>query len=160
MKTLQFKKGSWHWNLAWRHGGWAYVHPDKQDFCAYVRCVIYGAMIMAAKGAGILYVLAAIGSWIGWATACVVQMQLIAIDEWYEMLSAGVVNLVILAVIFVALLWQLFNVFEYVTRKRRERAYQKEHEAELGLVSVEEPSFIRHAVESIKDKVCFKVEFK
>lgn len=157
MKTLQFKKNSWHCYLAATGG---FYGAKNKDFCSYVRYAIWGAGVCVAKLAGVLYILWALGSWIGWAAACVVQMQLIAIDEWYEMLSVGVVNVVILAVMFIAVLWQIFNVFDHISRKRRERERQKEHEAELGLVSEEEPSFIRHAVESIKGKVCFKVEFK
>jgi hypothetical protein len=155
MKTLKFKKDSWHYWLASTMG------PLKQweettDFCSYVRAVIIGAVLAGLVGALAVGAVCCVGDWLGWLAASIKAGYFIA----FEPNSFRGAMLVNMALAMAAVLGAIISVCYLVSRmKRRREEINYARANELGDAYVEPPpSFIMHAYLTWKEKTCFKVE--
>ena len=149
MKALTFNRKSWHYWLATKVGG----YKEYYDFCAYVRSVIFGAIVMTmllALGAAALYAVGRdvyalytcqIAGWFGIKMVC-------TYGPFEDVVSGFIVG--ILAVVII-----LYTVIKYMNY--RESVLDK---IRAGERPPKKPSFIKTAYRSIKEKTCYRVEFK
>lgn len=143
MKTLKFNSKSWHYFLATRIGDF----DDDGDFCAYVRsviCGILGLLFVAAAAAFVLYSLGreVYAAYTCWFTPVCTYGKFEQAVVTGVAIMAGVVGFIF------ALIWN-------INRRQRIRT-----EIYLGHRPAPQPSFVKLAYKSIKEKTCFKVEFK
>jgi hypothetical protein len=146
MKSLTFKKDSWHYKAA------MFVFDSWQipnDLCGYVRHVIWGGLMFillmsfcAALACGVGYLLC---MWLHWLFQMISTMSFIAPSD-----EAVIVN-VILGVIAAcgAAILAIKLIVDYKNDMRQKRY-------EEGYVEPE-PGFLRVAYRSFKDKTCFKI---
>lgn len=150
MKALTFNRTSWHYWLATKVGDYKEYH---NDFCAYVRSVIFGAIVMTMISGLAIFAVYAVGrdvyalytchiaGWFGIKMACT-----------YGKFEDVVTGLIVCMAFLVCLVWILIKLVQRGERisaeiRRGERAERK-------------PSFIKTAYKSIKEKTCFRVKFE
>ena len=146
MKTINLNKKSWHFWIATTLG---IFRPDSGDFCKYVRNVIggsiFGLMIAAAVG----FVVAVLG---GGLINIAIYLYDILTGHPYTItnpvMQAGSIILLV-SIVMVGIGF----IVAYVKGKIEEHKY--------ATSGVDQPdSFVANAYKSIKNKVCFKVNFK
>lgn len=144
MKTLEFKSNTWHYWLAATVG--SYESSDG-NFCAYVRSVLFGAFVVLFMGGLVGALMYAIGLEVrAFYTCFFTPVCTFGKDEQAIATGAGV----ILGVVVFA--------FLYIWNENRKD--QIRWEIESGERKQPEPGFISMAYKSIKEKTCFRVEFK
>jgi hypothetical protein len=144
MKTLKFNAKSWHYWLATKIGDF---DADDGDFCAYVRSVIFGFFMLGLFGSCAFFLLYALGREVYAAYTCWFT-PVCAYGNFERAFTIAVVVLAAIAGIVALCIWN-------ENRKMKIRA-----EINKGLRQPSEPGFISMAYKSIKEKTCFKVEFK
>lgn len=131
MNTYTFKKDSWHYWLASK-GGFDSYH--SQDICTYMGYVfITGAILLAAIGFAI-YLDASFGAFLGWLFA----------GFFHGFVSPESLAAVFIAIFLVALVVMIGVIIAYafVTKK------------------LTPPGFIAVAYISLRNKLCFKIDFE
>lgn len=169
MKSIQIRKGSWHWWVAETFGGWKQYRSEDQwevindrrwykgsvevenDFCCYVRRFLLGALWLA-----LLTLVATV------AVAFVGMMEYALFralmgGTWSKDASTGVAILIAGAAIgslIGIMMWRARTKYE-----RRDAAEaRKEARAIEKLKNKDKESFLKHLYLSIKNRVCFKME--
>jgi hypothetical protein len=144
MKTLKFNSKSWHYWLATRVSDFSLYNGD---FCSYIRSVLWGAFVVTILTAASLFCLYALGRDIYAAYTCLFT-KVCAYGKFEEAVTTAIV-IVATIVVFIALcIW-------YQNRKDRIR-----DEINNGIREPSQPGFMSMAYKSVKEKTCFKVEFK
>jgi hypothetical protein len=144
MKTLKFNSKSWHYLLATKIGDF---DEDGGDFCSYVRNVIFGALVALFAVAAASVVLYALGREVYAAYTC--WFTSVCTFGKFESAVAAMACAVAAFSVFICLVVWYSN---YRMRVRRE--------IRNGLRSEPQPGFVKVAYKSIKEKTCFRVEFK
>jgi hypothetical protein len=144
MKTLKFNSNSWHYWLATKIGDF---DPDDGDFCSYIRHVIFGALgsLFAVTAASV--VLYALGREVYAAYTC-----------WFT--SVCTFGKFESAVVAMACAVAAFSAFIGLAVWYSNYRMRVRSEIRNGLRSEPQPGFVKVAYRSIKEKTCFKVEFK
>ncbi len=139
MKSFTLKKKSLHYWLASTAGS-TYIDPDI-DMCAYLRKVVESALSLLAIAALALFGLYIIGhmTYSAWLCAFGTRCVFTPLDQ-----GAGFILLCVAGVFsFVGL---------FLVRKELKARYK------AG--APKDPGFLVLAWRSVKDKTCFKIEFK
>jgi hypothetical protein len=144
MKTLKFNSKSWHYLLATKIGDF---DEDGGDFCSYVRNVIFGVLLSLFLIAAASFVLYTLGREIYAAYTC--WFTPVCTFDKFEQIA------VLVACIAAAILGLIFLMVWNAERRARIR-----EEIYMGMRVAPEPGFVKMAYKSIKEKTCFKVEFK
>jgi hypothetical protein len=144
MKTLKFNSNSWHYWLATKIGDF---NPYDGDFCSYVRHVIFGALAALFAGAAASGVLYALGREVYAAYTCWCTSVCT-----FGKFESAVAAMACAVAAFFALIGLAVWCSNYRMRVRRE--------IRNGLRSEPQPGLVKIAYKSIKEKTCFKVEFK
>jgi hypothetical protein len=144
VKTLNFNKNSWHYRLATKVGDF---DEEDGDFCSYVRNVTLGVFLSAMMVTMISIILYAIGrefyaAYTCWFTPVCTFGNFEKAVALTVAIAAGVV----------------FTIFMLVWNSNRRRRIREE--IYLGRRMAPQPGFVKTAYKSIKEKTCFKVEFK
>jgi hypothetical protein len=144
MKTLNFNKKSWH---HWLAATVASYDDDDGNFCSYVRSVLWGAfvvVVLSSMGGALLF---AVGLEIRAAYTC----WFTPVCTYGKSEQAITTGAEILAATFALCAFCIWNE----NRKMRIRI-----EIHNGTRQTSQPGFIALAYKSIKEKTCFRVEFK
>lgn len=143
MKTLNFKKNSWHHRLA-KMGG--FDRTCNQDFCTYTQRVLVGTFFFCILSVICVFIAGCFGDFIAW---------IIAMIKFGVYIEPNVFAQGVTVTIFVCSLMAMFVGYLRWKEKRRERLYALQRAGEY----VEpKPSFIAKAYESFKNKTCFKIK--
>lgn len=143
MKTLKFNSKSWHYFLATKIGDF----EDDGDFCAYVRSVIWGILGLLFLAAASAFVLYSLGREVYAAYTCWFT-SVCTYGKFEQAVVTGVSIMAAVVGFIFALIWNS-------NRRMRIR-----NEIYSGKRAAPEPGFVKIAYKSIKEKTCFKVEFK
>lgn len=148
MKTLEFSSNSWHYTFAARGGYW----PASQDFCQYVRCVIWGFIKLVGIACMIFGAIYCVGDYIAWVVECINTRSFVKIDPFTDPWTIGrtITSVVLYLFITIVAIAYAILIADY---------YQESRSTSKQVVE-EKPSFIAEAYRSFKDKVCFRVTFK
>ena len=143
MKTLKFNSKSWHYWLATKIGS----YRPWGDFCSYVRNVLGGLFVAAMLAAIASGILLAIGMEIRAAYTCwFTPVCTFGKPEQAIAMGAGILAFIAAAI---------FGMIQLQDYKERVR-----DEIHAGIRKRKEPGFVKMAYRSIKEKTCFRVEFK
>jgi hypothetical protein len=143
MKTLEFKRNSWHYFLATKVGDY---DEDSNDFCSYVRNFILGGAFLAAMSGVMLFLLYAIGRECYAFYTCFFTKACT-----YGSFESGFAIFVAIIALVVLIIW--FCCWN--GNRLRERRWAIEE----GRLPQPKPSFVKTAYKSFKEKTCFRVEF-
>jgi hypothetical protein len=144
MKTLEFNRKSWHFWVATKIGDYS---ERSGDFCSYVRNVIGGLLLMGFLAVAATLLLFSIGREVWAIYTC--HFTSVCTFGSFERAFAIFVCICVAVVSFIGLcIWN----------GNRMRA--KRWAIERGDLPEPKPSFITTAYRALKDKTCFKVEFK
>jgi amino acid transporter len=142
MKTLEFKKASWHYRLAKKAG-----YEEDGDFCTYVRSFLWGALLMVLLTALVLFGLYALGRLSYSAYTCSFT-KVCTYGEFEKTVLMGIGVIIGCVAYIYALIWV------------QNRRWRIRGEIRRGERPEPGPSFVAMAYKSYKEKTCFKVEFK
>lgn len=151
MKPFILNSNSLHFKLAKMAGlrmpRWREVNdPISTDICEYTRYVLKGvflSVLMFIAAIGVAYILTEVIFSIGFSLFY--QMNMFS-----EIGQIGLTLLVVL-IFMVSVIWASMTFSEYRTRRKEQRAMQKD------LPEVE-PSFLKTAYSSFKGKYCVEVQ--
>lgn len=145
MKSVTFNRKSWHFWLATKVADYS---EESEDFCAYVRSVLFGAAMIFLMASFVAFCLYAIGREFHSLYTCVIAgwfgIQAVCSYGDFEKAALGVES-VIGGFMLIA-----FLAIKYVNW-RDERKYKNRDK---------EPGFVKIAYRNFKEKTCKKVEFK
>jgi hypothetical protein len=144
MKTLNFNKKSWH---HWLATTVANYDDDEGDFCSYVRSVLWGAFVVLLLSSIVGAILFAVGLEIRAAYTCWFT-PVCTYGKNEQAIATGAAILAAVAALGALCFWN-------ENRKIRIRI-----EINNGTRQPRQPGFIALAYEAIKEKTCFRVEFK
>lgn len=172
MKTIQIRKGSWHWWVAETFGGWkeirsqekwsiqdgkrrfdGYENVQNTDFCAYARRFVVGMLVVVLLSSMLISSVATIG---------LMQYALIKAllsGAWSKDASTGLTMLILMVLLGVVLLFLKWR--SNTKYKRRAAKEAKLLERELRLQNNSEAykvPFLKHAWTSLREKTCFRME--
>jgi hypothetical protein len=139
MKTLKFKKTSWHYELASKAGFRDY---DSQDLCTYITHIFWAFV-------AIFFIIGA-SSILG---AILIHTVLGAIFSFiagsFIFTETGVAGLILtVAGVLFGFVWCVFEGFR-IAKRKAEKTYGNNPD-----------SFVANAYRSWKDKMCFKIEIQ
>lgn len=145
MKTLELKEKSWHYFLAVTMGG--YIPRRGGDFCSYIRNAVLGLFFMSIWATIVSLVLFAIGLEVRAMYTCwFTPVCMFGKDE--AAIATGFAILAAIVAFGTSCVW-------YARYKERVGI-----EIECGERQPRQPGFVAMAYKSIKEKTCFRVEFK
>jgi K+-sensing histidine kinase KdpD len=144
MKTLEFNANSWHYWLATKVA--SFDHDDS-NFCAYVRSVLFGAFMISILAGFASAVLFAIGLEIRAFYTCFFT-PVCTFGKNEQGIAIGFAILFAVIGLIGLMVWH---------RNRVERIRSEIYD---GIRPEPQPGFISMAYKSIKEKTCFRVEFK
>jgi hypothetical protein len=144
MKTLKFNSNSWHYWLATKIGDF---YPEGGDFCSYIRHVILGALVSLFMVAGASFVLYSLGREVYAAYTCWFT-SVCTYGKFERAVTTGVAILIGGVGAAVLMIWN------------SNRRMQIRIEIANGVRPEPQDSFVKTAYKSIKEKTCFRVEFK
>lgn len=171
MKTIQIRKGSWHWWVAKNFGGWKQYRNEEQyklhngklwfvgsitvenDFCSYARRFVLGSFWLLVLTTLVTVAL----TFIGIMEYALVKALISGV--WTKNAGTGVVILgtgALSGAVIGFLIWRDKSKWE---RREARKARQEAREIEK-LKNKERPSVLKHIWLSIKDKTCFRMEVK
>lgn len=145
MKTLKLNQNTWHYWLATKVGD--FDTYDGGDFCSYVRNVIWGALALLFACAVASFVLYSLGREIYAAYTCFFT-PVCTYGKFEQAVATGVAILTGVVGAVALMIWN----------SNRRMAIR----IAIANGSRPEPQdgFVKVAYKSIKEKTCFKVEFK
>lgn len=148
MKSLEFSSKSWHFKVADKFGGY---NVYRQDFCHYVRSVIWGLLVLmffGALGGALTY---CFGDWLAWFAVGIVH----SFTE--PGVGALIFNGLLATAGIIALCFGFIGGCVWISEKRRDARWK----AQFDPNHVEPPpSFLKHAYVTLKEKTCFKLTIK
>lgn len=149
MKTIMFKKDSWHFRLINYLD--LYNSEDFNDLCSYSK-VLFKSIISA------LCILTFIIILITFFIIYPVVYNIVILQYGYfDPPDTLIISMALWIIVLIVILCFYINYFieKYLENKRKADYYKKYESTE----PIKE-NLIKHLVKSIKDKVCFKIEFK
>jgi hypothetical protein len=144
MRTLKFKEKSWHYFLATTMGNF---RPGRGDFCSYVRNAIFGSVLFSF----LLIIASAALYGIGRELYAFYTCTFTNVCTFGKLEQA----VVTIECILVALAAFIFAFIQF--QNWRDKV---EYEIDAGIRKRPEPGFVKMGYRSIKEKTCFRVEFK
>lgn len=142
MNSVELSKNSWHYKLATKFGDY-YWYSSTSNICAYVREVIKGFFILLGVGGLALMGVVAIVTTLYWL---IMHGFHFLNAPPFVIASAGLTSIVSLGT---GLGLGISKIIEYQDMKRQ-----------ANRANPPQPSFLKLAYRSFKDKMCFKISFK
>lgn len=144
MKTLELKEKSWHYFLAVVMGNYK---TGRGDFCSYIRNVFIGLFFTSVCATIVSAILFAIGMEVRAMYTCwFTPVCTFGKDE--QAIATGFAIIVLVVASIMLSIW-------YGNYQDDRRV-----EIECGIRQPRQPGFVALAYKSIKEKTCFRVEFK
>jgi hypothetical protein len=149
MKTITLKKNSWHYWLATEFGdAWK---DDEKSFCSYMKEVMKGMLRLSC-------VIALLGA----ALFCTGDMLYYFYKVWVASRTHATIpraeGPAVVAIIFYIMLIVGFVGVKLQTWKTERRI--RKYNARIGGGEPLSDSFLGNAIDTVRNKVCFKVTFK
>jgi hypothetical protein len=143
MKKISFSKKSWHYWVASNVGDF----DPHGDFCSYVRNFLFGAFMIVVGVSFASFCLAATGMEFYALYKCIAT-PVCEFTKFEKTFAIAVAIIAAIVLFFVGMI----SYSNYVKTRR--------YEIRNGLRPEPQPSFIKTAYRSIKEKTCIAVEFK
>ncbi len=144
MKTLNFNKKSWHYWVATKMGDFDFT---AGDFCAYLRSVFLGLFFLLVIAAFVALLMYFIGLELRAAYTCTFS-KVCTFGKTEEAFADFVAGLT------------AFAGFLALCSRNEKRKARIRAELNSGVRKPQQPGFLAMAYKSLKEKTCFKVEFK
>lgn len=149
MKTLTFKRDSWHFWIATRLGRFTYYRrgPNSTDFCEYIRAVLLCCLLGFVFLLVACFLLFCLSDTFVWLYNCY------RVGHFFDPGKSGAAFILMIlgVVVFLGICAGIAYSILWLAVKSVDR-----QSTNTGAP----PSFISKAYESFKDRVCFRVELE
>lgn len=148
MKAVTINRGSWHFKLLRNFG----LDQREMDLCLYIRRMLIAFVLASLIALACLGALVLVGNFLAWVAYCLYAGTLVPAN--------GPTSAVLAILALASLVGVVRLIVKGLTAWSEHRYYKNIQIKQDPNYKEPEPSFVEVAYTTIKQKTCFKVEFK